>query len=281
MISITDKTLQDLEFRTILQTISEKCTQLCAFSVYLCAENLELSTTHYFLCVSLCNNMQIMKINIHYSWEEILKEEFEKNYFQTLLLAVDQEYQSSTCFPPSELIFAAFNQFDFNDLRVVIIGQDPYHGTGEANGLCFSVNDQVKIPPSLRNIFREINDDLDTIFMPTSGNLERWAKQGILLLNASLTVRKDSPNSHKHLNWNHFTDAVIQKISEEKEGIVFLLWGSFAQKKGKQINRDKHLVLESGHPSPMSANQGKWFGNKHFSKTNDYLKSNLKATINW
>jgi uracil-DNA glycosylase len=179
------------------------------------------------------------------------------------------------------LIFAAFDYCSFDDLKVVIIGQDPYHGDGEANGLCFSVNDAVKIPPSLRNIFRELNDDLGTIFFPTSGNLKRWAKQGVLLLNASLSVRKDNPNSHKHLKWNLFTDAVIQKISDEKENVVFLLWGSFAQKKGSKIDRNKHLVLESGHPSPMSANQGKWFGNKHFSQTNTYLKSNGKQEIEW
>jgi uracil-DNA glycosylase len=197
------------------------------------------------------------------------------------LKTVDDEYQNHTCFPPKELIFAAFDYCSFQDLKVVIIGQDPYHGTNEANGLCFSVNDGVKIPPSLRNIFRELNDDLGTIFMPTSGNLEHWAKQGILLLNATLSVRKDNPNSHKHLKWNLFTDAVIQKISEEKENVVFLLWGSFAQKKGSKIDGNKHLVLESGHPSPMSANQGKWFGNKHFSSTNLYLEENSIQPINW
>jgi uracil-DNA glycosylase len=164
---------------------------------------------------------------------------------------------------------------------VVIIGQDPYHGEGEANGLCFSVNDGVRIPPSLRNIFREISTDFDTILLPTSGNLKPWAQQGVLLLNASLTVRKDQPNSHKHLQWNVFTDAVIQQISEQKEPIVFLLWGSFAHKKGLKIDRTKHLVLESGHPSPMSANQGKWFGNKHFSTTNAFLKSIGKIPIQW
>lgn len=222
-----------------------------------------------------------MQLNLNPSWQTILSEEIQKQYFQDLMKAVDSEYQKNICFPPKELIFAAFNHCSFDDLKVVIIGQDPYHGTGEANGLCFSVNDGVKIPPSLRNIFRELNDDLGTIFLPSSGNLEHWAKQGVLLLNASLSVQKDKPNSHKHLKWNLFTDAVIQKISDEKENIVFLLWGSFAQKKGSIIDRTKHLVLESGHPSPMSANQGKWFGNKHFSKTNDYLKMNSKLEINW
>jgi len=222
-----------------------------------------------------------MNLNLNPSWQAILSDEIEKPYFHELMQTVDQEYKNTVCFPPKELIFSAFNNCSFENIKVVIIGQDPYHGDGEANGLAFSVNDSVRIPPSLRNIFREINSDLDSIFMPSSGNLEFWAKQGVLLLNASLTVRKDNPNSHKHLKWNLFTDAVIQKISEEKENVVFMLWGSFAQKKGAKINRGNHLVLESGHPSPMSANQGKWFGNKHFSKTNEYLKSKGKAEIEW
>jgi uracil-DNA glycosylase len=222
-----------------------------------------------------------MQINLNPSWQSILSDEIQKPYFQDLLVSVTEEYKNEICYPPKELVFSAFNYCDFKDLKVVIIGQDPYHGEGEANGLCFSVNDGVRIPPSLRNIFREMSDDLDSIFMPASGNLEAWAKQGVLLLNASLTVRKDQANSHKHLKWNLFTDAVIEKISNEKEGIVFLLWGNFAHKKGLKIDRNKHLVLESGHPSPMSANQGKWFGNRHFSKTNDYLKGNKKQLINW
>lgn len=222
-----------------------------------------------------------MQIDLLPSWQTVLSDEIEKPYFQDLIQTVDQEYQNSTCFPPKDLIFSAFNNCSLENLKVVIIGQDPYHGEGEANGLCFSVNDSVKIPPSLRNIFREMNTDLESIFFPASGNLEAWAKQGVLLLNASLTVRKDNPNSHKHLKWNIFTDAVIQKISEEKENVVFLLWGSFAQKKGAKIDRTKHLVLESGHPSPMSANQGKWFGNKHFSQANEYLKNHNLGMIDW
>jgi len=222
-----------------------------------------------------------MQIDLNSSWQTLLSDEIEKPYFQNLMNDVNEEYQNHTCFPPKELIFSAFNHCSLEDLKVVIIGQDPYHGYGEANGLCFSVNDSVKIPPSLRNIYREMNTDLESIFMPTSGNLESWAKQGVLLLNASLTVRKDNPNSHKHLNWNLFTDAVIQKISEKKENVVFMLWGSFAQKKGAKINREKHLVLESGHPSPMSANQGKWFGNKHFSQANLYLMEKGKSGIDW
>jgi uracil-DNA glycosylase len=222
-----------------------------------------------------------MKINISPEWQAVLSPEIEKPYFKDLMESLDQEYQMHTCYPPAKFIFSAFNQCPFSDLKVVIIGQDPYHGEGEANGLSFSVNDSVKIPPSLRNIFRELNDDLDSIFMPTSGNLEKWAKQGVLLLNASLTVRKDSPNSHKHLKWNLFTDAVIQAISDHKENVVFLLWGNFAHKKGLKIDRSKHFVLESGHPSPMSANQGKWFGNKHFSQTIFLLKSKGIKEIEW
>ncbi len=215
------------------------------------------------------------------SWKTMLQQEFEKPYFQKLLLDVEAEYKNGVCYPPKELIFNAFEFCDFANLKVVIIGQDPYHGEGEANGLSFSVNDGVKIPPSLRNIFREINTDFDSIFEPSSGNLNRWAKQGVLLLNNSLTVRKDLPNSHKHLDWSNFTDAVIDLISKEKQAVVFLLWGNFAQNKGSKIDKLKHLILKSGHPSPMSANQGKWFGNKHFSKTNDYLKSNGLKIINW
>nr|WP_315188011.1 uracil-DNA glycosylase [uncultured Flavobacterium sp.] len=222
-----------------------------------------------------------MQINLNSEWQTLLSDEIQKPYFQDLINFFDDEYKNHTCYPPKDLIFSAFNYCDFKDVKVVIIGQDPYHGKGEANGLCFSVNDGIRIPPSLRNIFREMTDDLGELFFPTSGNLEFWAKQGVLLLNASLTVREDIPNSHKHLKWNFFTDAVIQKISDQKEHVVFLLWGSFAHKKGLKIDRNKHLVLESGHPSPMSANQGKWFGNKHFSKTNEYLKANNLRAIEW
>lgn len=222
-----------------------------------------------------------MQAQLNPEWQTVLSDEIQKLYIKDLMKSVEDEYKMHTCFPPKELIFAAFDYCSFKDLKVVIIGQDPYHGINEANGLCFSVNDGVKIPPSLRNIYRELNTDLDTIILPSSGNLGPWAKQGVLLLNASLSVRKDMPNSHKHLKWNVFTDAVIQKISDEKTGIVFLLWGAFAHKKGSKIDRNKHLVLESGHPSPMSANQGKWFGNKHFSQTNLYLIAHHKSAINW
>ena len=215
------------------------------------------------------------------SWNNQLKSEFQKPYFLELMRQVEQEYASTTCFPPKELIFNAFEQFDFEETKVVIIGQDPYHGTGEANGLCFSVNDGVAIPPSLKNIFTEINSEYDRILFPTSGNLERWSKQGVLLLNAGLTVRKDAANSHKHLKWNLFTDAVIQLLNDNCTHLVFLLWGSFAHKKGKMITREKHLVLETGHPSPLSANRGFWFGNNHFKLTNEYLLNNEKKEIEW
>ena len=215
------------------------------------------------------------------SWNNQLKPEFQKPYFLELMQQVEQEYATTTCFPPKELIFNAFEQFDFEETKVVIIGQDPYHGTGEANGLCFSVNDGVAIPPSLKNIFQEINSEYDRILFPTSGNLERWSKQGVLLLNAGLTVRKDAANSHKHLKWNLFTDAVIQLLNDNCTHLVFLLWGSFAQKKGKLIDREKHLVLESGHPSPLSANRGFWFGNNHFKIANEYLRVKGRGKVEW
>jgi uracil-DNA glycosylase len=215
------------------------------------------------------------------SWNNQLNQEFQKPYFLELMQQVEQEYATTTCFPPKELIFNAFEQFNFEETKVVIIGQDPYHGTGEANGLCFSVNDGVAIPPSLKNIFTEINSEYDRILFPTSGNLERWSKQGVLLVNAGLTVRKDAANSHKHLKWNLFTDAVIQLLNDNCTHLVFLLWGSFAHKKGKMITREKHLVLETGHPSPLSANRGFWFGNNHFKLTNEYLLNNKKKEIEW
>ena len=222
-----------------------------------------------------------MLMKLEKSWKKILKKEIEDDYFKALLDSLEEEYLNQICFPPKELIFNAFNQCSFEDTKVIILGQDPYHGEGEANGLAFSVNDGIKIPPSLRNIYREINADFDTIFEPNSGNLERWSKQGVLLLNATLSVRKDSPNSHKHLKWQQFTDAVIQLLSNKKEHLVFLLWGAFAQKKGKFIDKNKHLILTSGHPSPMSANQGKWFGNKHFSQVNTCLEQIGKEQIEW
>lgn len=222
-----------------------------------------------------------MQATIQTSWYHFLLEEIEKPYFEQIMKQVDEEYLKNVCFPPKELIFNAFNQFEFKDLKVVIMGQDPYHGIGEANGLCFSVNDSIKIPPSLLNIFKEINLNFDLVLLPSSGNLERWAQQGVLLLNAALTVQKDLPNSHKFLKWRMFTDAVIQKISNDAENIVFLLWGNEAIQKEKWIDATKHKIFKSGHPSPMSANQGKWFGNQHFSQTNDFLKTIGKQPIEW
>ena len=222
-----------------------------------------------------------MQLNLSEEWREFLKDEISQDYFQNLMKAVSEEYQKTECYPPKEQIFNAFNYCSPKDVKVVIIGQDPYHGTGEAHGLCFSVNDNVKIPPSLRNIYKELLTDMDSIFLPSSGNLEHWAKQGVLLLNATLSVQKDQANSHKHLEWQKFTDSVIKMISEERENVVFLLWGGFAQKKAKFINEEKHLILKSGHPSPLSANQGKWFGNKHFSKVNEYLENTNQNPIKW
>ena len=219
-------------------------------------------------------------LHINSVWFNQLQSEFKKPYFEKLWSEVADAYDKTTCFPPKRLIFEAFNYCQWDQLKVVIVGQDPYHGLGEAHGLSFSVPDGTRIPPSLRNIFKELNEDLGTD-LPIFGSLERWAKQGVLLLNAGLTVEKDKANSHKHLDWSVFTNAVIEHINQEKEGVVFLLWGNFAQKKGAKIDLEKHLVLTSGHPSPMSANQGKWFGNKHFSLTNKYLRKAKKKAIKW
>ncbi len=219
------------------------------------------------------------EIRIEASWKNRLKDEFEKPYFQTLIEFVRKEYQAGAVYPPGAEIFHAFDACPFDQVKVVVIGQDPYHGPGQANGLCFSVHDNIKMPPSLVNIFKEIQADLGKPFPPT-GNLERWANQGVLLLNATLTVRASSPGSHQNKGWETFTDAAIAKISEEKSNVVFLLWGAYAQKKGEVINRNKHLMLMSAHPSPFSADRG-FFGCKHFSKTNAYLKQHGLAEIDW
>ena len=220
-----------------------------------------------------------MDVKIAESWKSRLNSEFQKPYFNDLAGFVKNEYSQYKIYPPGKLIFNAFNHCSFDNLRVVIIGQDPYHGAGQANGLCFSVNDGITKPPSLVNIFTEIKSDLGTE-VPKSGNLERWAKQGVLLLNATLTVRANSPGSHQNKGWETFTDAVINTVSEEKSEIVFLLWGAYAQKKGMIINEEKHLVLKSAHPSPFAAHKG-FFGNKHFSKTNDYLERKNLTPIIW
>lgn len=221
-----------------------------------------------------------MTVKIEPSWQVQLKEEFEKNYFKQLVDFVKNEYQTNTCYPPGNQIFSAFNHTPFSQVKVVIIGQDPYHGPGQAHGLCFSVPEGISQPPSLQNIFKEIAADLN-LPIPQSGNLERWADQGVLLLNATLTVRAHQAGSHQNKGWEVFTDAIISKLSENREGLVFLLWGGYAKKKGTIINRSKHLVLTSGHPSPLSANRGLWFGNKHFSKTNLHLSSKGFNRINW
>lgn len=221
-----------------------------------------------------------MSVEIHESWEPYLEEEFSKSYFKDLVSFVRSEYKSQTCFPPGKQIFNAFNHCHFDDVKVVIIGQDPYHGYGQANGLCFSVNDGIPHPPSLINIFKEIETDLGSPY-PKSGNLMRWADQGVLLLNATLTVRAHQAGSHQKKGWETFTDATIKIISDTKENIVFLLWGGYAKQKIKLINTNKHKVLTSGHPSPLSANRGYWFGNKHFSKTNFLLEQASLVPVQW
>ena len=221
-----------------------------------------------------------MTVTIAPSWQSQLKEEFEKPYFQNLVQFVKSEYKSHTCYPPGKQLFAAFDHTPFEKVKVVILGQDPYHGPGQAHGLCFSVPEGIPQPPSLINIFKEIETDVGGE-VPENGNLEHWASQGVLLLNATLSVRAHQAGSHQKKGCEEFTDAVISKLSEHREGLVFLLWGGYAKKKGAKINRDKHLVLTSGHPSPLSANRGYWFGNQHFSKTNTYLIKQGKEAINW
>ncbi len=216
---------------------------------------------------------------IHESWKEVLKEQFTAPYFADLKQFLVEEKKKYVIYPPGPLIFSAFNHTPFNKVKVVIIGQDPYHGDGQANGLCFSVNTGIKPPPSLVNIFKEINSDLG-IPIPSTGNLEPWADQGVLLLNATLTVRANTAGSHQNRGWENFTDAVIKKISEEKEGLVFLLWGRFAQNKEALIDTNKHHILKAAHPSPFSAYNG-FMGCKHFSKTNEILKSKGLKEINW
>ncbi len=221
-----------------------------------------------------------MNVNIHDSWQQPLVQEFEQPYFQELVSFVKTEYSQHLCYPQGKHIFAAFDHSPFEKTKVVIIGQDPYHGPNQANGLCFSVSDGIQHPPSLINIFKEIESDLGNPY-PKSGNLERWADQGVLLLNATLTVRAHEAGSHQKKGWENFTDRVIKTISKEREGIVFLLWGGYAKKKAVLIDENKHYVLTSGHPSPLSANRGYWFGNKHFSKTNELLIKIGKKPIEW
>ena len=221
-----------------------------------------------------------MTLPIHSSWEKPLQTEFESFYFRELTTFLTMEYQNHSCYPAEDFIFNAFEHCHYHQVKIVLLGQDPYHGAGQAHGLSFSVPDGIKHPPSLVNVFKEVEHDLGIPY-PTSGNLERWAKQGVLLLNASLSVREGEAGSHQKKGWETLTDAVIQKLSENKEGLVFLLWGGFAKQKAKFIDPKKHLILTAGHPSPLSANRGYWFGNKHFSQCNRYLKTNGKTPIDW
>jgi uracil-DNA glycosylase len=221
-----------------------------------------------------------MQVQIEQSWKAMLKDEFEAPYFNELSRIVREAYLGNTpVYPPPKQVFHAFELCPFDQVKVVIIGQDPYHGAGQAHGLCFSVQDGVRVPPSLQNIYKEIHDDIGTP-MKESGNLERWAGQGVLLLNATLTVETSKPGSHQGLGWETFTDAVIQKVSDEKEHVVFLLWGKYAQDKGAKIDTSKHLVLKAPHPSPFSAYTG-FLGCKHFSKTNEYLAQHRQIPIEW
>lgn len=221
-----------------------------------------------------------MEVKIESSWKNVLMHEFDKPYFKQLIGFVKSEYAANTCYPRGSEIFAAFDACTFDKIKVVIIGQDPYHGYNQANGLCFSVHENITHPPSLINIFKELSNDLGIPY-PKSGDLTPWAKQGVLLLNATLTVRANEAGSHQNKGWEQFTDEVIKIISDKKENIVFLLWGGFAKKKAVLINSNKHHILTSGHPSPLSANRGLWFGNKHFSKTNMYFINNGLTPINW
>jgi uracil-DNA glycosylase len=220
-----------------------------------------------------------MMVKIEESWRQVLQAEFEKPYFLDLSAFIKMEYGHHQVFPPGPLIFNAFNHTPFDQVKVVLIGQDPYHGYGQAHGLAFSVPEGITPPPSLRNIFKEIKADIGKD-IPPSGNLERWADQGVFLLNATLTVRATAPGSHQKKGWEIFTDAVIQALADQQEGLVFLLWGAYAQKKGAIIDARKHLVLTAAHPSPFAADKG-FFGCRHFSKTNQYLLNQGKPQINW
>lgn len=221
-----------------------------------------------------------MNVKIEETWREQLGEEFDKQYFVNLTNFVRQEYVNGTCYPPGKLIFNAFNLCPFDKVKVVIIGQDPYHEPGQAHGLSFSVNDGVPFPPSLINIFKEIHDDIGTP-MPASGNLTRWAEQGVLLLNATLTVRAHQAASHQRKGWEEFTDAAIKALNAHRDNLVFILWGGYARSKAPLIDSSRHLILQSVHPSPLSANRGGWFGNHHFSRANLYLREHGKEEIEW
>jgi len=221
-----------------------------------------------------------MEVKIEESWKKVLQKEFDEKYFEDLIFFVKEEYKKSTVYPPAKFIFNAFNLTSFDKVKVVILGQDPYHEVNQANGLAFSVNDSITTPPSLVNIYKEIESDLGQKTKNKNGNLENWAKQGVLMLNATLTVQAHLAGSHQNKGWEKFTDAVVKILSEQKENLVFILWGNYAQKKGSVINESKHLVIKSAHPSPLSAYSG-FFGSKPFSQTNAYLIFNNKEPINW
>jgi uracil-DNA glycosylase len=221
-----------------------------------------------------------MDVRIDPSWKPLLQQEFQKPYFEKLAGFVRAEYQQHRCYPRGNEIFSAFSECPLAGVKVVILGQDPYHGPNQANGLCFSVHEGVMHPPSLINIFKEIQQDIGTPY-PKSGDLRRWAAQGVLLLNAVLTVRAREAGSHRNQGWETFTNAIIQKLSDERKGLVFLLWGGYAKKKIPIIDATKHHILTSGHPSPLSANRGLWFGNKHFSKANELLIREGREPIAW
>ena len=221
-----------------------------------------------------------MEVKIEESWKKVLEKEFDEKYFGDLIEFVKSEYQKSTVYPPAKFIFNAFNLTPFDRVKVVILGQDPYHGPNQANGLAFSVNDNISNPPSLVNIYKEIETDLGIKTKNKNGNLESWARQGVLMLNATLTVRSGQAGSHQNRGWEKFTDAVIKILSEQKENLVFILWGAYAQKKGSVIDKNKHMVIKSAHPSPLSAYNG-FFGSKPFSQTNTYLIFNGKDPIDW
>lgn len=221
-----------------------------------------------------------MELDIHTSWENIIERENKKEYFKSLMIFVKFNYENKTCYPPINSIFKALKICSFESLKVVILGQDPYHGINQADGLSFSVSKIAKHPPSLINIFKEIKNDLN-IDYPKYGNLNSWGNQGVLLLNSTLTVEEGKPGSHQKKGWELFTDEIIQYISNNKNNVVFMLWGNYSKMKSKLIDESKHLILTSGHPSPLSANRGFWFGNKHFSKANKYLNKKKVKSIDW
>lgn len=231
-------------------------------------------------------------VKIEESWHKALQEEFQKDYFLRLSAFVHEEYKHHICYPPATEVFNAFNLCPLDKVKVVILGQDPYHGPGQAEGLCFSVKDGIQLPPSLVNIFKEVKNDIGTVpelsavaaqkgVKSYNGSLRRWAEQGVLLLNATLTVREHEAGSHQRKGWEEFTDAVIRKVSETQNHVVFILWGGYARSKSKLIDKSRHLILESVHPSPLSANRGGWFGNHHFSQSNAYLIANDRDPIAW